>query len=128
MIENVLLFDNSRIPEEGSPTFDEDASYVWNRINPVLTSFNVATGQINAAYNDMGAMRNEAYTYKNEALLHRDTANSYKNDALLYRNETKAYRDEVMWYVIPTNATLSEDAIKALVASHRTDSFLGFNF
>jgi len=46
----------------------------------------------------------------------------------LYRNETKAYRDEVMSYVVPTEATLSPEAIKDLVNKHRTENFFGFNF
>ena len=94
----------------------------WStNINQMGVEFNLLAGDMNVKY---AACVNYEVATKG----YRDTTNNYKNETLLYRNETKDYRDEVMGYVIPTEATLSENEIRNLDQTHRLEDFLGFNF
>jgi hypothetical protein len=100
VINSVLTFDDAKIPVEGTPEFRENASYVWSQINPVLKSLNVSIEQINVAYPYIEQYRNESEQFRDESLI-------YRNDALLAK-------DVIEKYVIPEEATLSEEEINEL--------------
>jgi hypothetical protein len=69
-------------------------------------------------------MDSQAYTVNED----KNLTKVYRDDAQLFRNDAVAARDTIFGYVVPTNATLTPDAINALVDSHRLENFLGFNF
>ena len=127
-ITQILKFDETRIPYEGSTTFRADASYVWGQINPVIESMNISISLTNDAYVDINRFRDEALNYSNESKGARNSSQEYRDESLLYRNEALSAKDEISEYVIPTEATLSPDAINLLVDNHRLENFLGFNF
>ena len=121
MINQVEIFDSSRIPYEGSPTFRADASYVWGQINPVLLSMNTSITQMNTSFDMINGYYNATKTYNEQSY-------GYRNECLTYRNDALSAKEAIEGYVVPTEATLNPDEIKALVDNHRLDDFLGFNF
>ena len=62
-ITTVTNFDTARIPTEGSPTFREDASYVWATIPTVIDSMNSAIEGQNATSDDITTKYNQIAVY-----------------------------------------------------------------
>jgi len=127
-ISKVLTFDINRIPQEGSQTFRADASYVWSQISPVIDSMNVVIGEINISTEEAHKYRDESLNYSSESKNARDLALTYRDDAQTARNDAIAAKEKIDEYVIPEDATLSPDAINALVDKQKFESFLEFNF
>ena len=95
-IEEVLLFDDSKIPQinQTHEVFRANAQVSWNRMNPVLRSFNAATAVINKSYNDMV---------------------SFRNDTEVMRDDTELFKNKVESYVIPDEAI-----VRAVVEDRET--------
>jgi len=121
-IPNILAFDETRLPIEGTTEFRANASYVWSTIPAVIDSWNTSITWVNGTVTNMNQISYETETYKNNAL-------SYRNDALSYRNASSTYmsRAEIAAnmaesVVIPTTASYSVDAIDTALNSLLTQS------
>jgi len=129
-IDEVLLFDETTIPQIGQDhkTFSKNAEITWSRMNPVLISFNAATDQTNVLAREIEESTRITKDYMDDSKRYRDDAQEYSKSAQTARNDAVEAKETIESYVIPEEATLSEDAIYALVQDIKTDLFFGFNF
>jgi len=85
-------------------------------------------GEFNTIINQLNVFSTEAYGIGQSIGADADLVQGYRNDTLTYRNDAISAKNAIDGYVIPTEATLSADAINALDETHRLEIFLGFNF
>ena len=114
MINAVLpTFDESKFPEEGQSRYEfrTNASYAWKTFKDYLDVVNTYNDEINGSINNIQSMvsdvdqtKQEIESKINDINNNLTTSQSYANDAINAANEIKNY-------VVPTDATLSTDAI-----------------
>jgi len=91
----VLTFDANQIPYEGSKTLRADASYVWSRINPVITSMNSAIVGINSASSSIEQSESSASQSAVSASNDKDEAQSIKNDVTAMKESVAVMEQNV---------------------------------
>jgi uncharacterized coiled-coil DUF342 family protein len=96
------------VPVEGSDTFREDASRVWNELKTAIPQINTFGTQTNAVRNEMNAFANVVVQIK-------DDSESIKEDIDTQKTQIDNKYTEIMGYTIPTEATYNETTIDAKV-------------
>ena len=98
------------------------------KLNTMSEEINNTADDINDDKNKTKTYRDEAYGYKKEAYDSKTEAIDAKNSAVQAKNEAILAKDEIEKYVIPEDATLSEDAINKLVENAKKDHFFDLLF
>jgi len=120
-------FDRDKIPYEGSPTFRADANYVWATLPDVVDEMNTQNNANNVIATQVSQDATASASSAEEARISKEESLNYKNEANDARNDAVSAKESIEDYVIPTEATLSPDAINTLVEKTKTDIFFGFN-
>ena len=115
-IPQVKNFDSSKIPEEGTPEFRENASYVWTTIPSVIYSMNNSINSLNSAIHTISINTINSSSYMNRA----ETA-ALKASASALRAESAApWDNEVSYNKVASDLITKEN----LLATHPFNGYI----